>query len=451
MNEIERGKYWNPIIETMPRDEIEALQTKRLIREVYHAYYNAPYYKKSFTEAGISPEDIKTIDDVNKIPILYKDQVRDWRAKTGDPFGGVFAMEMGERILTINASTGTTGVPSIFAYTWNDRMVATEQETRMKWMRGYRPGDVVYMTGFRWHGYVVQSYSGGDQLGVKVILDCGYPLPFLAQKHVMVMKTLRPDIYGGPTLALYSIIEAAKAMKEDCKDIFTSCKSLEIGYGDVVTMAVKKRIEEEAGVEIEKIYDWGGVADPLWYYGDCEFHIGNHSCDDLMYTNICDFENHEPVAEGERGEIVISNLFAEATPILRWGSEDTGFQRLEKCSCGRTYSRTTILGREAFAANIKGTMTFPSEIENALGDIPGFTEYFTVLKYKKGPMDILKLKLAVDPTKIEDKEEFVEHVKRNLKERMGVESEIEVVEKVSDLPFVGHKVIKLLDMTKEAK
>ncbi len=451
MKAEERGKYWNPIVETMPRKEIEALQTKRLMQEVRHAYYNTPYYKKSFTEAGITPEDIKTIHDVNKIPILYKDQLREWRAKTGDPFGGVLAIELNEKVLTINASTGTTGIPSIFAYTWNDRQVATEQETRMKWMRGYRPGDLVYMTGFRWHGYVVQAYSGADQIGVQCILDCGYPLPFLAQKHVITMKNLKPDIYAGPTLTLYAIIEATKTMKEDPNQIFKTCKSLEIGYGDVVTRAVKRRIEAETGFDPEKIFDWGGVADPLWYYGDCEYHVGNHSCDDLFYTNICDFESHEPVAEGERGEIVITNLFAEATPMLRWGSEDTGFQSLERCSCGRTYSRTTILGREAFAANIKGKMTFPSEIENALGDIPGFTEYFTVLKYKKGPMDTLKIKLAVDATKIKDREDFVKRVKDALREKMGVDSEVEIVEKVSDLPFVGHKVIKLLDLTKEAK
>ncbi|MFB0562759.1 MAG: phenylacetate--CoA ligase family protein [Candidatus Lokiarchaeia archaeon] len=451
MKEEERGKYWNPIIETMPRKEIETLQSKRVMQEVRHAYYNAPYYKKSFDEAGITPEDIKTIDDVNKLPILYKDDLRDWRAKTGDPFGGVLAIELGERVLTINASTGTTGIPSIFAYTWNDRLVATEQETRMKWMRNYRPGDLVYMTGFRWHGYVVQAYSGGDQLGVQCVLDCGYPLPFISQKHVITLKNLRPDIYAGPTLTLYSIIEAAKSMNEDPKDAFSSCKSLEIGYGDIVSMAVKKRIDSEAGVAPEKIYDWGGVADPLWYYGDCEFHIGNHSCDDLFYTNICDFETHEPLAEGERGEIVITNLFAEATPMMRWGSEDTGIQTTEKCPCGRTYSKVTILGREAFAANIKGTMTFPSEIENTLGEIPGFTEYFTILKYQKGPMETLKLKLAVDSSKIKDKEDFVKKVQSALKEKMGVESEIEIVESVSDLPFVGHKVVKLLDLTKEAE
>lgn len=451
MGEIERGKYWNPIIETMPRKEIEELQTKKLVREVRHAYYNAPYYKKSFDEAGITPEDIKTIDDIKKIPMLYKDDLREWRAKTGDPFGGVLAIDLDEKVLCINASTGTTGIPSIFAYTWNDRQVATEQETRMKWMRGFRPGDILYMTGFRWHGYVVQAYTGGDQIGVRAMIDCGYPLPFLSQKHVITMKNLRPDIYAGPTLTLYSIIEAAKSMNEDPNDVFSSCKSLEIGYGDVVTAAVKKRIENEAGVAPEKVYDWGGVADPLMYYGDCEFHVGNHTCDDLFHINVCDFETHEPLADGERGELVITNLFSEATPMLRWGSEDTAIQNTEKCSCGRTYSRSSILGREAFAANIKGTMTFPSEIENALGEIPGFTEYFTILKYKKDAMDTLKLKLAVDATKIKSKEDFEKEVKSAIKEKMGVESEIEIVESVSDLPFVGHKVIKLLDLTKEAE
>ncbi|MFB0563860.1 MAG: phenylacetate--CoA ligase family protein, partial [Candidatus Lokiarchaeia archaeon] len=235
------------------------------------------------------------------------------------------------------------------------------------------------------------------------------------------------------------------------KKLFSSVRFIDTGYGEIVTMTVKKRIQAETGVPPEKIFDYGGVADPLWYFGDCEEHAGNHQCDDLFYTKAYDLETHEPLTSGERGEIVVTNLFAEATPMLKWGTEDTGSVFTEQCGCGRTHARSTILGREAFAANVKGMRVFPADIENILGDISGFTEWFTMLKYSKGPMDTLKLKMATDKDKVKDPEKYKQEVKRRLKEKLDVNSEIEIVESVSDLPFVGHKVVKLFDMTKEAE
>ena len=448
----ELDKFWNKKIETMPREELEELQLKRLKAEVSYAYHNASYYKKSFTEGEVTPEDIKTLDDFDKkIPLLYKDDLRAERSRTGDPFGGVMCVALDERVKVINASTGTTGIPSVFAYTNDDLITAVEQETRLKWMRGWRPRDRIYAVGVRWHGYIPISSTGLDIINIVGISDSMYPLPHISKRHVLAMKYLKPTIIAAPMLALSSIFEAAKNMGQDIKELFTSIRFIDTGYGDIVTMAVKKRLEEETGIPPERIFDFGGVADPLWYFGDCPEHAGNHECDDLFYTKAYDLETHEPLPGGERGEIVVTNLFAEATPMLKWGTEDTGSVDTERCNCGRTHSRVTILGREAFAANIKGMRVFPADIENILGDVPGFTEWFTMLKYSKGPMDKLKIKMATDTTKVKDIEEYKSEVSRRIRENLGVDSEIEIVESVSDLPFVGHKVVKLLDLTKEAE
>jgi phenylacetate-CoA ligase len=450
MEIIEETKYWNKPLETMPQKELQKIQLKKLQYQINYAYHNTRHYKKSFQEAGITPEDIKTLDDFKKVPLLYKDDLRADRAKTGDPFGGILAVPY-EKIRIINASTGTTGVPSVFAYTYDDQLQGVEQEVRIKWSRGYRPGTKIYSTGFRWHGYVQLAYPGGDVLGFHSITETGYPLPNLSQKHVIAIKYFKPEVLAGPILTLYSIIEAAKTLKEDLKQILKDTKIIDTGYGDIPTMAIKKRLESETGIPPERIFDFGGVADPLWYFGDCPSHMGVHSCDDLFLLDIMDEETHEVLPEGERGEIVISNLFAEATPIFKWGSEDTGYIERDVCECGRTHSRVHFLGRAAFAANIKGVKVFPSELENILGDIPGFTEYFTVLKYSKGAMDELRMKMAVNREKIKDMGAFVAEVKRRIKERLNADSDITIVESVSELPFVGHKTIKLLDLTKEKK
>ncbi|MFB0561755.1 MAG: phenylacetate--CoA ligase family protein [Candidatus Lokiarchaeia archaeon] len=449
MEIIEESKYWNKTIETMPQKEIQEIQLKKLQYEINYAYHNTRYYKKSFQATGITPEDIKTLEDFKKVPMLYKDDLRADRAETGDPFGGILAVPLDERVRVINASTGTTGVPSVFAYTHNDWIQGTEQEIRIKWARGYRPGTRVYSTGFRWHGYVVLAYTGGDALGYYTIAETGYPLPNLSQKHVIALKYFKPESLAAPILTLYSLVEAAKTLGENLKEILKDLKIIDTGYGDIVTMAIKKRIEAETGVPPERIFDFGGVADPLWYFGDCPSHLGNHSCDDLFIIDIMDEETHEVLPEGERGEIVISNLFAEATPMFKWGSEDTGYVERDVCECGRTYTRVHFLGRAAFAANIKGKRVFPSELENLLGDIPGFTEYFTVLKYSKDAMDTIRMKMSVNKDKIKDMDAFVAEVKKRIKESLDADSEITIVESVSELPFVGHKTIKLLDLTKE--
>jgi len=447
--DVERGKFWNPAVETMAREELRELQLRRLRHQLDYAYHYSSFYRRRFDEAGLKPDDVKSLEDFEKVPMLYKDDLREERSRTGDPFGGILCVPLDERVVSINASTGTTGIPTIFAYTKHDIMMAVEQDLRVKWGRGYRAGTKVYFTGFRWHGYVVLAYTAADIIGFGAYLDCGYPLPYLSAKHMQVLRGYKPEVYGGPILTLYSIIETAKKSGVDPKEIFSNTKIIDTGYGDIVTKAVKKRLEDETGVPSEKIYDFGGVADPLWYWGDCDYHEGVHSCDDLFLTEVRDPETHEKLAEGERGEVTVTNLFAEATPIIKWGTEDIGYITTEKCKCGRTHTRISFLGREAFMANIKGMKIFPADIENVLGDIPGFTEYFTMIKYSTGPMDVLRMKLAVDWDKVDDAEAFKAKLKERLKERLGVESEIEFVKSVSELPFVGHKVVKLLDETKK--
>ncbi len=446
---MEKTKYWNPTIETMSRKEIEELQLKKILAQVDYVYHYSPFYRKKFDEAGVKPSDVKSLKDMDKLPMTYKDDLRAERAKTGDPFGGALCVPLDEKVITINASTGTTGIPSIFAYTWEDLTVATEQEVRLKWMRGWRPGMSALITAFRWHGYVQIAYLGLDQLGIKIFYDVGYPLPNYGAKYVYNLKYLRPQVILAPTLMVYTMIEVAKKMGEDLKKLFGCVKLLDVGYGDIVTKAVKRRLEDETGIPPEKMYDWGGCADPLWYYGDCEMHAGNHQCDDLFLLEIRDLRTHELMAEGERGEVVVSNLFAKATPFLKWGTEDTGFMTTETCGCGRTHSRVTILGREAFAVNVLGKIIFPSEIENLLADIPGFTEWFTIYKYKPFPLDLLKMRIAVDWTKVKDPEVFKKEASEKLKQKLGVDSEIELAKSISELPTVGHKIIKLMDLTKK--
>jgi len=442
-------KYWNEKIETMPREELRELQFKRLKKQLNHVYRNSAYYGGLMREAGITPEDVQSLDDFTRFPVTYKDSIREL-INRGDPFGGLLCIPF-EDIESIYSTTGTTGIPSIHAQTKEDQEYGAEQTARLMWMQGFRPGDVLFWPPVRWNGFIFGVTPGIERLGVVSITNVLYPLPNYADKMVYAIKHLKPTVMAAPIVIFDGFLEACKRLGEKPNEVCSSIRVLSIGYGDVLTNSYRFKLIKEAGLEPEKIYSGGGAADTMIHLAECEVREGTHICEDLYLAEILDIETKEPVGENERGELILSNLYMRGTPLVRWGSEDISTFNVEKCECGRTHGRATWIGRAGFQLNVMGKWILPLDVEDLLIDVPEAAGApFTLFRYRKGAMDKLKMKMVYDGSKGLTKEEFKEKVSNIIRDKLGVETDIEIVDSIDDLPKIAHKYKRVEDLTKES-
>jgi len=179
--------------------------------------------------------------------------------------------------------------------------------------------------------------------------------------------------------------------------------------------------------------------------------VRTHICEDLYLAEILDIETKEPVGENERGELILSNLYMRGTPLVRWGSEDISTFNVEKCGCGRTHGRATWIGRAGFQLNVMGKWILPLDVEDLLIDVPEAAGApFTLFRYRKGAMDKLKMKMVYDGSKGITKEEFKEKISNIIRDKLGVETHIEIVDSIDDLTKIAHKYKRVEDLTKES-
>ncbi len=446
---VDWRKYWNESIETISRQDLRRVQFKRLNKQLNNIYHNSSYYRGIMRKIGISPEDIKSLEDFTKFPVTYKDSVREL-ISAGDPFGGLLCIPF-EDIKSIYSTTGTTGIPSIHAMTKENQEYAAEQTARLTWMQGFRPGDVLFWPPVRWNGFIFGVTPGLERIGVVSITNILYPLPNYADKMVYALKHLHPDVMAAPIVIFDGFLEACKRVGEKPAEVCESLRTISIGYGDVLTNSYRQKLIKEAELEPEKIFSGGGAADTMIHLAECEVREGTHICEDLYLAEILDLDTKEPVGENERGELILSNLYMRGTPLIRWGSEDISTFSRETCKCGRTHGRATWIGRTGFQLNIMGKWILPLDVDDLFIDVPEAAGVpFTLFKYKKDVMEKLKMKMVYDGSKGLTKEEFREKVSGIIKEKLGVETDIEIVDSIDDLPKIAHKYKRVEDLTKES-
>lgn len=446
------SEYWNPQIETMKKEEIEELQLKRLIAIVGHAYRNSQFYKELFDEVGVKPEDIKTYDDFrNKIPLFRKDQIRDRRAETGDPFGTMLTVPV-DQIERIHPSTGTTGAPTFTALTAEEVYVGGEPCARFGWMWKIRPGmrllSAIHFVGF-WHWW--STFLGvlmSNKLGTNTELIAynaylhlfGFPT-----KHMSLGKFSADWALLPPDTALAAINEFAK-MGKDPKDMIPGLKYV-TSAGEAISPKHRNYLKEKFG-----LLDWfdaWGCSDPFTLSGECYVHEGAHTYSDYWALELIDTETEELLAPGESGEVVSTNLWMRALPFVRFGTEDFGELTDEVCECGRTHPRVKVFDRASWVVDVAGKKISPFALRLIMERHPETEEAsFNILKYAT-KMDSLKIKAAyrVDITK--DAEELKQRLAADIKKELGVEAEIEWVP-YEDLHKTLHKITRMVDLTKES-
>ena len=369
---------FNPKMECMSREDIRKLQSERLAATVKRCYENVPFYKRKMDELGVKPEDIKSVDDVTKLPFTTKHDLRDEY-----PYG-LQAVPMSE-IKRIHASSGTTGKPVVGTYTQADLDMWSECVARVLAVGDIGPGDVVQVAyGYGLFTGGLGAHDGAAKLGaVQLPTSAGN-----SQKQIMLMQDMgTAAICCTPSYALH----LAEVMEKNKVDV--SKLKLRVGFfgAEPWTWGIRRELEAKFHIKAIDIYGLTEMCGP-GVGGECEYQDGTHVWEDMCLPEILNPETLKPVAPGEVGELVITSLCKEAMPILRYRTRDLTSLIYEPCKCGRTAVRMgKVLGRSDDMLIIRGVNVFPSQIETVLTEFPAFTPQYFITVDRKGNEDTFDL------------------------------------------------------------
>ena len=402
--------------ETLPREEIEALQLERLKETVSRVYEKVPAYKKKMDEAGIRPEDIKTLKDLAKLPFVTKQDMRD-----NYPFG-LFAVNRDE-LVRIHASSGTTGKPTVVGYTKGDLETWTECVSRIACMGGASATDVAQICfGYGMFTGALGLHYGLENIGAAIVPSSTGN----SQKQIMYMQDFETSLLvATPSYAL-RLAEVAREMgiepKRDLK-----VKIALVG-SELLTDAMREEMHKFWGDEILITSNYGmselmgpGVS------GECLEHCGMHINEDYFIPEIIDPNTGEVLPIGEQGELVITCIKKEGLPLIRYRTKDITRLFYEKCKCGRTFCRMENLsGRSDDMLKIRGVNVFPSQIEEVILSVSGLGPHYEIILEREGYLDKLtvKVELAQSTDSFSVLEKITAEVKTKLKTILGLDAKV---------------------------
>jgi phenylacetate-CoA ligase len=436
-----RGEYWNSEIETMAEEKLKQLQLSKIKRLVNYAYYCSPFYREIYDRAGVKPEDIKTLDDMKRLPIISKDDQRASMEREKSPLGGMLTVPL-EEIEATYSSAGTTGVPTFSLRTRGEFQEMTEFYARMLWMQGVRPGDRLYSQSAVLHGYVPLPLAGGMKVGASVISLITVPLT--AARTLSLIKTLKPTVgFTFPLDAILGVEEEAIKQGYDPAEIL-SCFRFVATAGEIVSTSLKNRFADKWGLR-EGFYDYHALSE-IWIMDtDCPEHQGNHFFRDAYYIEAIDPDTEEVVGAGKEAEIVVTNLVLKSMPIIRFKTEDMGILEEERCGCGRTHPRVKWLGRSGWRVNVKGKKIQPFAVQQIFERFPETWSgsLFVVKEKTKEVIDTLKIRCVPDKEP-EDPEGLKRRMQAEIKKELDIDSEIEWIP-YEQLPVFLHKIKRIVE------
>lgn len=426
---------WNKKAECMDKDEKKELQLKRLQETVKSAYENVEFYRKKLDEAGIKPEDIKTLKDIEKIPFTTKDDLR-----AAYPFG-LFAVP-DEEIVEIHSSSGTTGKPTVSGYTKKDLDIWGECIARGLDMAGAEKNYVIqnaYGYGLFTGGFGI--HHGAFKFGATVVpISAGN-----TKRQIEIMKDFQSDVLAcTPSYAMYlgESLENAGVGKDEI--------NLKAGVfgAEMWTEEMRRKIEESLGIKAFNVYGLTEIMGP-GVAQECECQNGIHIHEDHFYPEIINPETGETLERDEKGELVLTTLTREGMPILRFRTKDVTSLMSGDCECGRTTVRMTrITGRTDDMMKIKGVMVFPSQIEKALLKIDGVSPNYQIVVTRPDIMDEVEVKVEASRDLFFDEIKKMEEVEKKIvnaiKSETGLRVDVTLCEPES-LPRSEGKAVRVID------
>lgn len=428
-------RCWDPRIEEMPVADLRKLQYKLLKTLVYRVYSFSQFYHQRMKEAGVHPDDITSLDDITKLPFMFKKDLRDTY-----PDGMIMSEQ--EELVRYHVSSGTTGKPTVVGYTKNDIYNWTESLARALTSAGIGRGDVMQVS----YGYGLFTgglglHYGAERVGATVVpTSVGN-----TERQIELMQDLKVTAIACTPSYLLHMGEVAEKMGVSIKDDTLLRKAI-VG-AEPWSEQMRLRIKEGLGVDAYDIYGTSELSGPL--YCECEYQQGFHVWGDFIYPEILDPDTQEPLPPGERGELVVTMLQKEGLPIIRYRTGDITAIREEPCQCGRTHPRLERLsGRVDDMLIIRGINVFPSQIEHALLGIPDAGDHFMIEVDRKGSLDdmLVKVELSKDAfsDKIQDLMRIRSHIEKVLKNSLNVQVTVELTEP-GTLPRFEGKAKRVID------
>lgn len=413
-----KSVIWDRQGECLDRKALQEIQLERLKWTLDRVYNKVPYYRKAFDEAGVKPQDLRSLKDIEKFPFTTKTTLRD-----NYPYG-LFASPLKE-VTRIHASSGTTGKPIVVGYTKNDLETWTNLVARIISMAGVTDEDVTQICfgyGFFTGGFGL--HYGMEKIGATVVPASSGN----SEKQIMLMQDFGTTaLVSTPSYALY-MAEVAKGMGIDPKSL-----KIRVGLfgGEPCSENIQREIEKQWPMKATDNYGLTEVMGP-GVSGECTVEPGMHINEDHFLVEVIDPRTGETLDYGEEGELVFTTLTKEAFPVVRYRTRDISVLNPEPCGCGRTTVRMSkIKGRSDDMLIIKGVNVFPSQVEAVLLNIEGITPHYQMIVTRDNYLDNMEIQVEIRPEWFSDNyREIIKiegNIQRGLQRVLGLDAKVTLV------------------------
>jgi phenylacetate-CoA ligase len=408
---------WNQKSECMSAEEKKALQSERLVNLVKYVYDNVEFYRKRMDSVGVKPSDIKSIDDITKLPYTTKNDLRDTY-----PFG-LFAAKRSD-IVRVHASSGTTGKATVVGYTKNDIDVWSECVARCLSMADITKDDIIQIAyGYGLFTGGLGAHYGAERLGAMVV-----PMSTGNSKK---LTTMMVD-FGATAIACTPsyLLHISEVLRDEGLLDKIKLKAAVCG-AEPWTEKMRQEIESRLNITAHDIYGLSEIMGP-GVACDCKYHEGLHICDDHFYPEIIDSKTLLPVSDGETGELVFTTLTKEGIPLIRYRTKDLTSITHETCKCGRTSARISrFKGRSDDMLIIRGVNVFPSQVEAALVDVEEVTPHYMMIIDRENNLDSLEIQVEVDTRYYTDEIKGIEKLTKKIatviQQALGISAKIKLM------------------------
>lgn len=415
--------YWNPILETLPQRDIKRLQLKKFKRIFEWAYNNSPFYRNHYKQAGIEPGDIKTFEDIKKVPKIDKGMLRDVQLRGPFPYGDILSVPI-EEVTVFRQTSGTTGMPVYQADTWQDWEWWAECWAYILYSQGYRDKDRVFIP-FGYNIFVAfwAGHYAAEKIGCEVVpggvLD--------TEARILKMQELRCNAFMATPTYVLGMAETAKKIGIDpAKDLFIE-KITCAGEPGASVPTTKRRIEDAWGA---KVFDHIGATEiGAWSY-ECAYQPGGlHVNEAFFLVEIEDIETGAIINEpGKNGKMIITAFDRFGKPCIRFDSKDVIRWADYGCDCGRTFRIIDggVIGRADDITKVKGVLLAPTAIEEVVRSIPELGNDYEVIVSKRGDIDDILLQIEIKPECSVNKDAILLRLKDQLRVKTNLGYRIEV-------------------------